>query len=78
MYLEHFERHGEWPTVREAGAALGIGSPNGLMCHLKSLELKGYLAREPLSSRGTRVIRDADGREVRVGIVRQEVSDEAV
>lgn len=32
------------PTVRDIGKGLGIGSPNGVMCHLKALGKKGLLA----------------------------------
>ena len=35
------------PTVREIGAAFGITSPNGVMCHLKALEKKGWIRRRP-------------------------------
>ncbi len=31
------------PTVREIGAHFGIGSPNGVMCHLKALDRKRRL-----------------------------------
>lgn len=33
------------PTYREIGAALGIGSTNGVSDHIKALERKGYLER---------------------------------
>jgi repressor LexA len=45
-------RHrGYGPTVREIGAQFSISSPNGVMCHLKALEKKGLIAREPNMSR---------------------------
>lgn len=31
------------PTVREMAARMGISSPNGIVCHLKSLRRKGFL-----------------------------------
>ncbi|TWT33846.1 LexA repressor [Posidoniimonas corsicana] len=37
--------HGYAPTLRELAARLGIRSPNGVLCHLKALERKGYLRR---------------------------------
>lgn len=37
--------HGRFPTFREAIRSLGIGNTNGLLCHLETLELKGYLLR---------------------------------
>ncbi len=42
---------GYGPTVRDIGAHFGIRSPNGVMCHLKALEKKGLIAREPGKSR---------------------------
>ena len=42
---------GYGPTVREIGAQFGISSPNGVMCHLKALEKKGFISRESHMSR---------------------------
>jgi repressor LexA len=42
---------GYGPTVREIGARFRIASPNGVMCHLKALERKGLINREPNMSR---------------------------
>lgn len=44
-------QRGYGPTVREIGAAFDIRSPNGVMCHLKALEKKGLITREPNMSR---------------------------
>lgn len=45
-------RHrGYGPTVREIGTQFKISSPNGVMCHLKALEKKGLINREPNMSR---------------------------
>jgi len=44
------------PTVREIASALGIKSPNGVVCHLKALEKKGVIRRTPKSSRGIEVV----------------------
>ncbi len=38
------------PTVREIAAQFKIKSPNGMVCHLKALEKKGYLGRGRLGS----------------------------
>ena len=38
---------GYGPTVREIGDHFQISSPNGVMCHLKALEKKGMITREP-------------------------------
>jgi len=42
---------GYGPTVREIGEHFGIKSPNGVMCHLKALEKKELITREPNMSR---------------------------
>lgn len=42
---------GYGPTVREIGERFHISSPNGVMCHLKALEKKGLITREPNMSR---------------------------
>ena len=42
---------GYGPTVREIGDYFRISSPNGVMCHLKALEKKGLITREPNMSR---------------------------
>lgn len=42
---------GYGPTVREIGEQFKISSPNGVMCHLKALEKKGLITREPNMSR---------------------------
>jgi repressor LexA len=44
------------PTVREIAAAFQIASPNGVVCHLKALERKGFIRRTPRSSRGIEVL----------------------
>jgi repressor LexA len=46
-------RRGMPPTIREIAAHFNIASPNGVWCHLKVLEEKGYLRKEPGRSRGT-------------------------
>jgi len=42
---------GYGPTVREIGTNFNISSPNGVVCHLKALEKKGIITREPNMSR---------------------------
>ena len=42
---------GYGPTVREIGERFKISSPNGVMCHLRALEKKGLIRREPNMSR---------------------------
>ncbi len=42
---------GYGPTVREIGAELGLHSPSTVHVHLKALEQKGLIKRDPLKSR---------------------------
>ena len=42
---------GYGPTVREICAELGLSSPSTVHVHLKTLEQKGYIIRDPLKSR---------------------------
>lgn len=42
---------GYGPTVREICTDLGLSSPSTVHVHLKTLEQKGYIVRDPLKSR---------------------------
>lgn len=44
------------PTVREIGEQFGIRSSNGVMCHLRALERKGWIKRDHYLSRGITLI----------------------
>ncbi|HVC95947.1 MAG TPA: transcriptional repressor LexA [Pirellulales bacterium] len=48
---DKIRNRGYGPTVREIGGQFDISSPNGVMCHLKALEKKGLITREPNMSR---------------------------
>jgi len=48
---DKIRNRGYGPTVREIGERFGIKSPNGVMCHLKALEKKGIITRQPNMSR---------------------------
>jgi repressor LexA len=52
-----FQR-GYGPTVRETADAFGIKSPNGVMCHLRALEKKNIIRREPNMSRAIELVDD--------------------
>ena len=39
----HWREHGHSPSVREIGSAVGIGSPNGVLGHLRALRRKGVV-----------------------------------
>ena len=53
---------GYGPTVREIGNEFGIRSPNGVMCHLKALEKKGLILREPHMSRAIQLTEEPQKR----------------
>ena len=53
---EKIQSRGYGPTVREIGAAFRIRSPNGVMCHLKALEKKGWITRGKNMSRAIELI----------------------
>jgi repressor LexA len=60
------EERGYPPTIREIGEALDIRSTNGVNDHLKALERKGFLTRDPVKSRAlipTSAAREALGGE---------------
>jgi repressor LexA len=42
---KHIETKGFPPAIRDICDAFGISSPNGVMCHLKALQRKGYIHR---------------------------------
>ncbi len=56
---EKIRHRGYGPTVREIGGRFKISSPNGVMCHLKALEKKGLIHREPNMSRAIALAREA-------------------
>ena len=45
------QKKGYGPTVREICSDLGLASPSTVHVHLKTLEQKGYIVRDPLKSR---------------------------
>lgn len=49
---------GYGPTVREIGVHFQIKSPNGVMCHLKALQKKGLIHREPNMSRAIQLLEE--------------------
>lgn len=53
---ERIRSRGYGPTVREVGEKFAIRSPNGVMCHLRALEKKGLIIREPGRSRAIQLV----------------------
>jgi repressor LexA len=58
---DKIRNRGYGPTVREIGHHFKIASPNGVMCHLKALEKKGLISREPNMSRAIQLEHDERG-----------------
>ncbi len=46
---EYIQEQGYPPAIRDIGKAFDIVSPNGVMCHLKALQKKGYILRDEKS-----------------------------
>ncbi|MCU0705288.1 MAG: transcriptional repressor LexA [Fimbriiglobus sp.] len=42
----YIQETGYPPAIRDIGNAFGIQSPNGVMCHLRALQKKGYIKRD--------------------------------
>ena len=42
----YIEENGYPPAIRDIGSAFEIRSPNGVMCHLRALQKKGYIHRD--------------------------------
>jgi len=57
---DKIQNRGYGPTVREIGEQFDIKSPNGVMCHLKALEKKGLITREPNMSRAIQLVPEVE------------------
>ncbi len=57
---EKILHRGYGPTVREIGEQFSIRSPNGVVCHLRALERKGLISRQPNKSRAIELLREGD------------------
>lgn len=55
---DKIQGRGYGPTVREIGLNFQIKSPNGVMCHLKALQKKGLIHREPNMSRAIQLLEE--------------------
>lgn len=52
LIQQHVAQYGRPPTVRWLGEQLGIKSTNAVNDHLRALERKGAISRDPLIARG--------------------------
>jgi len=78
---DKIRNRGYGPTVREIGEHFDITSPNGVMCHLKALEKKGYIRRDRNKSRAIELTETIDPPETGLplaGVVAAGVMQEAV
>ena len=57
-------KKGYGPTVREICAEIGLSSPSTVHVHLKALEEKGYIERDPLKSRSIMLKQNDQGQPV--------------
>lgn len=48
---EHFTEHGYPPTLREVGAAVGLGSSSSVAHQLGVLQARGFITRDPNTPR---------------------------
>lgn len=53
---QKIQGRGYGPTVREIGAKVGLAHNNGVVCHLKALQKKGLIRREPNMSRAIQLL----------------------
>nr|WP_290370741.1 transcriptional repressor LexA [Ruania suaedae] len=58
------EKKGYPPTMREIGLSVGLASPSSVKYQLHLLEKKGYLRRDPVSTRAIEIIHPDDAQEV--------------
>ena len=56
----HIAEYGRPPTLRWLGERLGIASTNGVNDHLKALERKGFLLRDPGIACGIHLVGEAE------------------
>jgi repressor LexA len=58
-YLQkHLKLHGYPPSVREIGQAVGLSSSSTVHVHLKQLENKGFVKRDPTKPRAIEILID--------------------
>lgn len=53
----YWRDHGHAPSIREIGAAVGIGTANGVRNHLVAMRRKGYLTFDEGKARSIRLLK---------------------
>ena len=64
---ESIQTRGYPPTMREIGRSVGLASPSSVKYQLNLLEEKGYLRRDPVSTRAIDIIAPDEARPARNG-----------
>lgn len=76
--LDNIEKHirekGYGPTVREVCQDLGLSSPSTVHVHLKALEEKGYIKRDPLKSRSISLTYSVDAEGATSNVIKPDFS----
>ncbi len=66
-YLQqHLKLHGYPPSIREIGKAVGLSSSSTVHTHLKLLEDKGWIRRDPTKPRAIEILVDDEEDDVEV------------
>jgi repressor LexA len=53
VIARHYREHRYAASLREIAAALGIRSPNGVVCHVQHLKKKGWVTSSEHQARST-------------------------
>lgn len=61
---EHHRTHSCWPSIREIQERFGFKSSNASLGHIRALERKGFIRRNPNQARTFRIEKDPDGQPV--------------
>lgn len=67
--IRHVEANGFPPTLRTIRDEFGIGTVGGAAVHLTALERKGHIASATNTRASYSVVKDEEGREVRLMFV---------
>lgn len=66
------QQHGFPPSIREMGAAVNLSSSSTVHSHLRALEAKGYIRRDPAKPRSIQLVEQGPSRvEVLEALVRE-------
>ena len=55
---DHVKERGYPPSIREIGRRVGLSSPSTIAHHLRLLEARGYIRRDPFKPRAIRVMQE--------------------